>query len=88
MTTTKLIPTKVTEATMGDVAFDGIRQRPVVAINDDGKLIICCRRTASKNGWKVEGTLHQRTRTPKATPKATKKAKEAPADASVEDLLK
>jgi hypothetical protein len=84
MTTTKLVPTEVTEATMGDVAFDGVRQRPVVAINDDGKLIICCRRTASKNGWKVEGTLHQRTR----TAKATKTAKKAPADASVEALLK
>lgn len=76
MTTTKLTPTQVTEATMGDVAFDGVRRRPVVAINDEGQLTICCRRTAAKHGWKVEGTLHQRTRTAKAAaPVAAKKTR-------------
>lgn len=50
------------ETEVGEVAFDGVRRRPVVAINDEGKLVVCCRRTASKHGWKVQGTLHQRTR--------------------------
>ena len=44
---TKLNPTQVTENTIGDVAFDGIRKRPVVAINDEGQLVVCCRRTAA-----------------------------------------
>jgi hypothetical protein len=100
--TTKLNPTAVTEANMGDVAFDGTRKRPVVAINDEGQLVVCCRRTAAKHGWKLEGTLHQRTRTakpvkaetPAATPAkpAAKKTTSKKADpvivASVEDLLK
>lgn len=88
---TKLTPTVVTEATMGDTAFDGVRRRPVVALNDDGQLVVCCRRTAKTNGWTVEGTLHQRTRSTKTTPepvepvKAVKAVKAA--DTSVEDLL-
>ncbi len=60
--TTKLNPTAVTEDNMGDVACDGTRKRPVVAINDEGQLVVCCRRTAAKHGWKLEGSLHQRTR--------------------------
>lgn len=64
---TKLNPVIVTENTIGDAAFDGTRRRPVVAINEEGKLVVCCRRTAAKHGWKVEGTLHQRTRTGKKT---------------------
>lgn len=68
---TKLNPVVVTESTVGDAAFDGVRRRPVVAINDNGELVVCCRRTAAKHGWKVEGTLHQRTRaSKKATPEA------------------
>lgn len=62
---TKLNPTAVTEATLGDVAFDGTRKRPVVVINDEGQLVVCCRRTAAKHGWKLEGSLHQRTRAAK-----------------------
>lgn len=46
-------------------AFDGVRRRPVVAINDAGELVVCCRRTASKNGWAMEGTLFARNRTGK-----------------------
>lgn len=75
---TKLNPQVVTEATIGDAAFDGIRKRPVVAINEEGKLVVCCRRTAKKHGWKVEGTLHQRKA--KVAKKTTSKA--------VADLLK
>lgn len=46
-------------------AMDGTRRRPVVAINDKGQLVVCCRRTASKNGWALEGTLFKRNRTGK-----------------------
>jgi hypothetical protein len=74
---TKLNPTIVTESTVGDAAFDGVRRRPVVAINEEGKLVVCCLRTAAKHGWKVEGTLHQRTRTDKK--EGTPKSKKAPA---------
>lgn len=46
-------------------AFDGVRRRPVVAINEAGELVVCCRRTATKNGWTLEGTLFARNRTGK-----------------------
>ena len=49
-----LAPTVVTEDTLGDALFDGNRRRPVVAINDEGQLVVCCRRTARKNGWKLQ----------------------------------
>lgn len=58
----KLIPTQVSEATMGEVAFDGVRRRPVVAIDDNGDLVVCCRRTATTHGWKLQGSLHTRSR--------------------------
>lgn len=75
--TTKLNPVVVTEANLGDAAFDGVRRRPVVAINDDGNLVVCCRRTAAKNGWKLQGSLHQRTRTSKKAPAAPVQPTEA-----------
>lgn len=50
------------ETQVADAAFDGVRRRPVVAIDDNGNLVVCCRRTAVKNGWKVEGTMFQRPR--------------------------
>lgn len=69
----KLNPTTVKSLEQaGDVAFDGTRARPVVAINDQGQLVVCCRRTAVKHGWKLEGTLHQR-------PRSEKKAVKTPA---------
>lgn len=43
-----------------DIALDGVRRRPVVAINDDGQLVVCCKRTAQKHGWKLEGKLFTR----------------------------
>lgn len=58
----KLNPTIVTPESLGDVAFDGVRSRPVVALNDDGELVVCCRTTARKHGWELQGTLHQRQR--------------------------
>lgn len=56
---TKLTPTQVTEATMGDALFDGVRRRPVVAIDDNGKLVVCCRRTAKVNGWTVQASVQR-----------------------------
>lgn len=43
-------------------AFDGVRRRPVVAIDANGELVVCCRRTATKNGWELQGTLFARNR--------------------------
>jgi hypothetical protein len=61
LTNGALRPVVVKNATeAGDVAFDGSRKRPIVAINEDGKMVVCCRRTASKNGWEIQGALHQR----------------------------
>lgn len=40
-----------------DAAFDGQRKRPVVAIDRQGHKVVCCLRTAKKNGWKIEGRL-------------------------------
>lgn len=81
--TTKLVPTVVTEATLGDVAFDGTRRRPVVALNDDGDLVVCCRRTAKTHGWKVEGTLHQR----RSTGQMAKAETPHRRDVSVDEIL-
>lgn len=50
------------ETQVADAAFDGVRRRPVVAIDENGKLVVCCRRTAAKNGWKLQGTMFQRPR--------------------------
>jgi len=72
--TARLTPTIVTKSDIGTVAFDGQRRRPILAINDDGELVVCCRATARIHGWKVEGQLHVR-------PQAVKVVK------SVEDLL-
>lgn len=65
-----LAPTVVTEDTLGDALFDGNRRRPVVAINDEGQLVVCCRRTARKNGWKLQALEKAA-----AAPKAAKKGK-------------
>lgn len=67
MSTIKLLAPVVCidAADVGNAAFNGVRRRPVVAINEDGNLVVCCRRTASKNGWKLQGTLHQRPRSNK-----------------------
>lgn len=65
-TATRLAPVvaKTEDAVMA-AAFDGVRRRPVVAINEAGELVVCCRRTAAKNGWTLEGTLFARNRTGK-----------------------
>jgi len=48
------------------------RRRPVLAINDNGELTVCCRRTARKHGWKVEGAMFERTRSGKRAEAAAK----------------
>lgn len=84
MSTTHLTPTVCTnEAEVGEAAFDGVRRRPILAINDEGELTVCCRRTARKHGWEIKGALFQRSRSGrKAATKAAqvvedKKAKPA-----------
>lgn len=56
------------------------RKRPIVAINEDGHLVVCCRRTAKKNGWQVQDVLYERTKPAKAeapAPEPVKTAKKA-----------
>ena len=74
--TPKLAPVvaKTAKAAATLAQQDG-RKRPIVAINEDGKLVVCCRRTAKKNGWQIQDVLYERTKT---TPKA--EAPAAPAE--------
>ena len=55
---TKLQPTHVQPATLGDTLFgaQAHRRRPVVAQMPNGQLVLCCRRTAKAKGWQVQGT--------------------------------
>lgn len=54
----KLTPTVVTNIIeAGDAAFDGRRRRPVAAFTADGTAVVCCARTARKNGWQIVGRL-------------------------------
>ena len=39
-----------------------MRSRPVVAINELGELVVCCKTTAKKHGWEVQGKLYVRVR--------------------------
>lgn len=74
-----------------EAAFDGVRRRPVVAINAEGKLVVCCRRTAAKNGWVVEGTMFTRNRsklTVTAQGNLAKKPGVKSGKKTVEELLK
>lgn len=58
----KLTPTVVSDKDVGDVLFDGVRRRPVVAINDNGETVVCCRRTAVNKGWKIQSSPYLRER--------------------------
>lgn len=78
---TKLNPTLTTKTKAKSVAEQEGRKRPVVAINEEGKLVVCCRRTAKKNGWEVQDVLYERNRkaaeaapTPEPVKAAAKKA--------------
>lgn len=84
-----LAPTVVTEDTLGDALFDGNRRRPVVAINDEGQLVVCCRRTAKKNGWALQ-KLEKQGAAPKAKGKSRRKTDvgaEHPASAVAEAVV-
>lgn len=60
----KLNPIIVTLETVGDAVFNEEknqgRRRPIMAKRPDGKLVVCCRHTARKHGWEIEGKLFQR----------------------------
>lgn len=73
-TSHKLAPTITSKAKAKTVAAQDGRKRPIVAINEDGKLVICCRRTAKKNGWDIQEVLYER-------------AKIVKADAAIDDIL-
>lgn len=62
----KLAPTITSKAKAKTVAAADGRKRPIVAINEDGKLVVCCRRTAKKNGWDIQEVLYERAKTTKA----------------------
>lgn len=74
----KLTPTVVTEKELGDVVFDGVRRRPVVAVNEDGETVVCCRRTAVNKGWKITGSPYLRTKSSKSKPAAEEDFAPAP----------
>jgi hypothetical protein len=60
-TTAPLAPVVVKNETQAmDVATTSGRKRPFVAINDEGKLVVCSRRTAAKYGWEAQGALFTR----------------------------
>lgn len=61
----KLAPTITSKAKAKSVAAADGRKRPIVAINEDGKLVVCCRRTAKKNGWDIQEVLYERAKTTK-----------------------
>jgi len=61
----KLAPTITSKAKAKTVAAADGRKRPIVAINEEGKLVVCCRRTAKKNGWDIQEVLYERAKTTK-----------------------
>ena len=67
-TSHKLAPTITSKAKAKSVAAADGRKRPIVAINEEGKLVVCCRRTAKKNGWDIQEVLYERAKTVKAEP--------------------
>jgi hypothetical protein len=83
----KLAPTVVrgAKAAATQAEQDG-RKRPIVAINEDGKLVVCCRRTAKKNGWQVQDVLYERA---KAAPKveAPTPAPKKAVDSTLDEIL-
>jgi hypothetical protein len=65
-TSHKLAPTITSKAKAKTVAAQDGRKRPIVAINEEGMLVVCCRRTAKKNGWDIQEVLYERAKTVKA----------------------
>jgi hypothetical protein len=63
MNATQLTPTQVSNLIeAGNAAFDGVRRRPVACFTPEGLAVVCCGRTAKKNGWVVVGRLFKRDR--------------------------
>lgn len=62
MSTAKLVPTTVTESTVGTVLFETQvhRRRPRVARKPDGTMVVCSGRTARKHGWEIIATCFSR----------------------------
>jgi hypothetical protein len=82
-TTAPLGPVVVKNETQAmDVATTSGRKRPFVAINDEGKLVVCSRRTAAKYGWEAQGALFTRSGGKDAPAKKAEKL--APWDAAAE----
>lgn len=48
-------------------AAEAGRKRPILARNQAGELVACCRSTARKNGWEVVQKLYKRVRKAKTT---------------------
>lgn len=92
--TAKLNPTIVTKAKAKEVAAADGRKRPIMAINDEGKLVVCCRRTAKNHGWVVQEALYDRKQASKSEPvvvptpvKRKPAVKKASVKADVKELL-
>jgi len=90
----KLAPTITSKAKAKSVAAADGRKRPIVAINEEGKLVVCCRRTAKKNGWDIQEVLYERAKTVKAeapvvpAPKAERRTGDAAKTAKVKEAKK
>jgi hypothetical protein len=91
----KLAPTITSKAKAKSVAAADGRKRPIVAINEQGKLVVCCRRTAKKNGWGIQEVLYERAKTTKAeapvapaTPVKERRAVDAAKTAKVKEAKK
>lgn len=74
-TNTKLAPVVAKNAkAAATLAQQDGRKRPIVAINEEGKLVVCCRRTAKKNGWQIQDVLYERTKAEAPAPEPVKAA--------------
>ena len=62
-TTARKVPTVVGSLDQAvAAAAEAGRKRPVLARNQAGELVTCCRSTARKNGWDVVQKLYKRVR--------------------------
>lgn len=89
---TKLAPVecKNESAAKAQASADG-RKRGILAINEHGALVVCCRRTAKKNGWSVQEALYKKTAAPavaEAPVEVAKPAKTKPVKAAAEEPVK
>jgi nucleotidyltransferase/DNA polymerase involved in DNA repair len=93
-TSHKLAPTVTSKAKAKTVAAQDGRKRPIVAINEEGKLVVCCRRTAKKNGWDIQEVLYERAKAVKVeapvvpAPKRERRAVDVAKTAKVKEAKK